>query len=366
MSRTSSSAWRDTTRTTRKTSRAPAASIAAVAPGRAAPSGSASHRLPVRSRERHDADVARDVRRALDQVHAIALADGYDPFIAELIDFLGVMRDSFRDGTWREAVVPAARGHGVAALVHEDPFTRHSFARPRGYPGDAGLLDFVYRHPAARAAEEAATAGGRAVMAHTVNVTACEAVRQRREILAGRIDEAARRRPGAEVLAIACGHLREAESSLALREGRIGRLVATDQDPVSLGTVAGYRETVSAAIETRPLSVRQVLAARHDLGLFDLVYAAGLYDYLEERLAARLTRALFARLRPGGRLLVPNFRTGVREEAYMEAYMDWHLLYRSRAEIEAFASEIPPEEVAQFRYFEDESGLIGYLEIERR
>ncbi|MFE1601987.1 methyltransferase type 12 [Methylobacterium sp. ID0610] len=323
-------------------------------------------RLPVRSLERHYAAVAYDVNRALDQVHDIAIEGGYDPFIAELIDFLGLLKDSFKDRTWREAVLPAARGHKVAALVHECPFTRHSFERPRGYPGDAGLLDFVYRHPVARPSEEAATAGGRAVMAHTVNVSACQAVRQRKALLARTIDAVADRHPGAEVLAVACGHLREAEESLALREGRVARLVATDQDPVSLEVVAGYRETISPAIETRPLSVRHFLAGRHGLGSFDLVYAAGLYDYLEERLAARLTHRLFGLLKSGGRLLIPNFRTGVREEAYMEAYMDWYLLYRSRAEIEAFAAEIPPAAIAQTRYVEDESGLIGYLEIEKR
>ncbi|MGY2049427.1 methyltransferase type 12 [Methylobacterium sp. JK268] len=366
MSGPSSTAMRDTSRTTRQTSRATAPALHAAASGRAPASSTPLRRLPVRALERHYADVARDVRQALDQVQAIAAAEGYDPFIAEMIDFLSVMRQSFQERTWRDAVLPAVRRHKVMGLVHEDPFTRHSFTRPRGYPGDAGLLDFVYRHPAARPAVEAATEGGRAVMAHTVDVTACEAVRQRKEILAARIDATAARRPGAQVLAVACGHLREAESSLALREGRIGRLVATDQDPVSLATVAGYRETVSPAIETRPLSVRHFLAGKHDLGGFDLVYAAGLYDYLDARLAARFTRTLFGLLGSGGRLLVPNFRTGVHEEAYMEACMDWYLLYRSRSEIEAFASEIPPEEVAQVTYFEDGSGLIGYLEIERR
>lgn len=366
MSRNSAQAIRETSQALLKAPRTPAMANVAVPAARVVHSPSVYTRLPVHSRERHYAAVAYDVNRALDQVYDIALSEGYDPFISELIDFLGLMKDSFKEKTWREAVLPAAREHKVAALVHECPFTRHSYLRPRGYPGDAGLLDFVYRHPVARPLEGAATAGGRSVMAHTVNVTACEAVRQRKEILARTIDEVARLRPGAEVLAVACGHLREAESSLALREGRVSRLVATDQDPVSLETVAAYRDTISPAIEVRNLSVRHFIAAKHGLGSFDLVYAAGLYDYLEERLAARLTRSLFGLLKSGGRLLVPNFRTGVREEAYMEAYMDWYLLYRSRAEIEAFAAEIPASAIARTAYFEDASGLIGYLEIERR
>lgn len=306
-----------------------------------------------------------DVSRALDAVCAKASTATYMDLTAELIDLLRVLKISTGERAWQEAVLPAARAHKITQLVHECPFTSHSFSRPRGYPGDAGLLDFVYRHEDARSAAEAASEAGRTVMDFTVNVSACEAVRERKELLAQKIDEAAERRPGAHVLAIACGHLREAESSVALKQGKVARLLATDQDQISLDKVSAYRGSISANIDVRNLSVRNILAGRHGLGEFDLVYAAGLYDYLEARVAARLTASLFKLLNPGGRLLIPNFLMGVHEEAYMEVYMDWYLLYRTRSEIEAFADEIAPESIASRSYFEDASGTIGYLELER-
>jgi extracellular factor (EF) 3-hydroxypalmitic acid methyl ester biosynthesis protein len=321
-------------------------------------------RAPAPSTNYHP-EVIADVRHALDRLLAQAEHAGAGPVASELIGFLELLKANFAPETWREAVVPTARSHAIGRLIHECPFTRHSFLRPRGYPGDAGLIDFVYRHEATRAAVEAATEAGRAVMDHTVNVSACEAVRQRKQILAAKIDEAALRCPDAEILAVACGHLREAESSQALRDGGIRRFLATDQDETSLRIAAAGAAACGTTVETRTLSVRNFITAKQQVGTFDFIYAAGLYDYLEARVAARLTKSLFDRLKPGGRLLIPNFLHGVREEGYMETFMDWFLLYRTPAEIEAFASLIPEADLARAIYSEDGFGRIGYLEVEK-
>jgi extracellular factor (EF) 3-hydroxypalmitic acid methyl ester biosynthesis protein len=306
-----------------------------------------------------------DVSRALTALVELAAPGDYTRLTDAVIDLLGLLKETFSERAWREAVLPAARAHALAGFIHECPFTHHSFTRPRGYPGDAGLLDFVYRHPAARPGQEAAPEAGRTVMTFTVDVTACEAVRRRRSILAAKIDETAARQPMPKILAVASGHLREAELSIALKEGRVGRLLATDQDAISLATVDGYRTSISGAIETQQVTVRSILAGKADLGRFDLVYAAGLYDYLDAKIAARLTRVLFDRVSAGGRLLIPNFLWGVPEEAYMEVFMDWYLLYRSRDDIESFAQEIEPASIKRTTYSEDAAGVIGYLEIER-
>ena len=101
------------------------------------------------------------------------------------------------------------------------------------------------------------------------------------------------------------------------------------------------------------------------LGTFDLIYAAGLYDYLDERVANRLTSGLFDMLKAGGKLVIPNFREGIREEGYMDAFMDWRLIYRSKQQIEAFSDGVDGSALRGKRYYEDRSGSIGYLELQR-
>ena len=75
-----------------------------------------------------------------------------------------------------------------------------------------------------------------------------------------------------------------------MQEGRVGRFVAIDQDERSLEVAASGTDAGATRIDARNLTVRHLLARRHLLGSFDLVYAAGLYDYLDARVAARASR----------------------------------------------------------------------------
>ena len=79
---------------------------------------------------------------------------------------------------------------------------------------------------------------GKALYGYTRHAPASVAVRERRDLLTQHVDEiAAARGPETEILTIAAGHLREANRSIALREGRIKRWVALDQDPLSVGSI---------------------------------------------------------------------------------------------------------------------------------
>jgi len=110
--------------------------------------------------------------------------------------------------------------------------------------------------------------------------------------------------------------------------------------------------------QSDPDVLRTVVA---DFGPFDLIYVAGLYDYLAATTARRLTRNLFALLTPGGRLLVANFLPNVPAVGYMESYMAWHLLCRTGRELAALADEVPPREIASTEVFEDPNGNIVFL-----
>jgi SAM-dependent methyltransferase len=147
----------------------------------------------------------------------------------------------------------------------------------------------------------------------------------------------------------------------SVANGDIARLVALDQDRESLEQVA--RVFVGRNVDPCHASVRDLLAKRDPLveQRFHFIYSAGLYDYLPDGAAGRLTRALCERLHAGGRLVIANFLPDKLEGGYMDSVMEWPLLYRSAERMSAL-SDIPG---FHQRIFCDDPGNVVYLELTR-
>ncbi len=74
-------------------------------------------------------------------------------------------------------------------------------------------------------------------------------------------------------------------------------------------------------------------------------------------------------LKPGGRLLLANYADPLPDsdfKAYMEAFMDWWLLYRDEHEVAEWLQDVPRNELARQRLFRDDPGNIIYLEAVHR
>src|SRR5687767_10233790 len=167
-----------------------------------------------------------------------------------------------------------ARRHPLHALLLESPFTRRAFMKPRGYAGDAVLMDLIYG--TAPAGRELSPLGGR-LYGYEFDSPCFQSVRTRRAFLAREIDSVARTRQSARVLSVASGHLREVEWSRAARSG-IAAITAIDQDRDSLGCIE--RHYGRYRVSTMAATIGDLLRRSVRLAEFDLAYAAGLYDYL--------------------------------------------------------------------------------------
>ncbi len=281
--------------------------------------------------------------------------------IEDLFNVLRVWRQAGGEDEWADCV-RTCREHPLKALVHEDPFTYRAFSKPRGYAGDAEMMDFIYSREDQRFRPPASWIGGH-VFDYTTSSPASRGVRARRGFVSGSIDRVALEIPAAHVLSVASGHLREAELCEAVKHQQLGRYVALDADPLSLAQVEqAYGHLGVEAIEA---DIRELVAGRLEIGDYDLIYTTGLYDYLSQRLGRRLAANLFRMLRPRGRLVIANFLPGIHDVGYMEAYMDWFLVYRNREEMINLTMEIPQEEIRDITLWSEQNQNILFLEVSK-
>src|SRR5579864_1606570 len=155
--------------------------------------------------------------------------------LAEFDGALAAARSAKSLDQWRSFVGGCVRPHSVRQLIHEAPFTRRAFEKPRGYPGDAVTLDYIY---GAADLPPHTTSRGERIFEWERQTDACRAIRTRRDALARVLHQLTNASSDARILSVACGHLREAQKCPAIREGRFEEFIAFDQDPQSLAIVA--------------------------------------------------------------------------------------------------------------------------------
>jgi len=191
------------------------------------------------------------------------------------------------------------------------------------------------------------------------------ALRFRRDALARAIEEtiAAASHPPA-IFAAGSGHLREWDRLVAFGSQRVGRVFAFDADPDNLEQVK--RDYASLPLVAHVGSVRDLVRGGALFADMDLVYCSGLLEALPQGAAASLARALFAMLGRGGTLVLTQFLAGLTEAAFLETFMDWRMVYRTRAKLVALAQDLLPECDRDFHYVESPESTLGVLMLRRR
>ncbi|MFE8595432.1 class I SAM-dependent methyltransferase [Archangium violaceum] len=301
----------------------------------------------------------------LDLAHAQILGGQVSQGMRTLLSSLGHARATLVPEDWRRFCIETCRPHPVHSLVRQEPFTRRGFEKPRRYAGDAVMLDFVYEDLAPE--RLGTTDTGVELNRFLCAQSSTASLRGRRDYLARYIDKVSEERADARILSVACGHLRESRRSRAVQQRQVGEFLALDQDLQSLGVIDS--ELGYLGIKPVAGSVKDILRDQLRFEDMDLVYASGLYDYLPQPIAIRLTAQLFSMLRPGGRLLLANYADPHKDsafKAYMEACMDWWLIYRDESEVAGWMSDIPRSQLRRQALFRDETENLIYLELTRR
>src|SRR5262249_19490629 len=153
-----------------------------------------------------------NAERILDDAYHRLLENSVTVALNDLFRDLNALRCALPQPEWMRFATTQCIQHPLLDLLLQDPITRHSYTKPRGYDGDADLLDLIY---GTVEIPSETTDLGMNIYYYMRDAPASRSVRWRRDHLAKVIDTMADQ-VSPRILSIACGHLREGQISQAL------------------------------------------------------------------------------------------------------------------------------------------------------
>ncbi len=263
----------------------------------------------------------------------------------------------------------------IHPLVLCSPFVYRIFQKPLGYAGDYEMVSMMLRDPYEGSSMFAKLLnrlflGIPPVMAHRNRIDfLVKALHQETERLAakGKV---------ARVFNLGCGPAKEVQTFIS--EDNLSDnadLVLLDFNDETLTSVGRVLEDLKnrhrrrTGLQFVKRSVHQILkesskkGAGFEVESYDVVYCAGLFDYLSDRICRRLLEVFYDLLAPGGLLIATNVDSSNPSRLWMEYVVEWHLVYRNREQFLRLAPESAPP--GQAKVTSDSTGVNIFLEVRK-
>jgi extracellular factor (EF) 3-hydroxypalmitic acid methyl ester biosynthesis protein len=260
-------------------------------------------------------------------------------------------------------------------LVLCAPFMYRTFQKPLGYAGDYEMVNMMVRDPF-----EGGSLFAKILNAFFLSTPPVQAHRNRIVYLKRLLTEETARvmqenRPIA-IFNLGCGPAKEIQEFLAEQEiASKAQFTLVDFNEETIAYTSSVLQAIqaqtrrSAQLQFQKKSVMQLLkdaskpGSNLSLARYDLVYCAGLFDYLPNNVCQKLMSLFYQMLAPGGLLVATNVDISNPSRNWMECSVDWHLFYRDYKEMAAL---IPPEASLDLAAIRAEgSGVNIFVEIRK-
>ena len=258
---------------------------------------------------------------------------------------------------WRTMVRTSPVIRSWRFFLSMDPYTRWGLVKPRGYAGDATLMDFAYGHKSIQAHIAASGPIATSIYAATSGAKQSKSARDRIELLRDEITFMAASRP-ISAISVASGHARELEALPDSTREHILSFTAIDLDIASLHEA----KESAGSIDFKPIR-RNVIKDELSAQPGDLVYSLGLFDYLADEHAYVVLNKMLALTASGGKCIVANLAPDAANLGYCEAIMDWWMVTRSRNDMLALGNSCGAVQDGSFSLEVRRMGCFHYLQL---
>lgn len=266
----------------------------------------------------------------------------------------------------------------VTPLVLDSELGKRTYNKPLGYAGDYKAMLQIYKN-----SFEGETVFGRVIHKffpedHPLG----RGIRTRKDLIVEAMEREHRtmlQNRGEssvfKVTSLGCGPAVEVSDFIRRNKTWPGRVVWTlidqEEEALSVAYRASRREIGkwggNGDLFLLNLSFVQMLSEGVPLreeGSQDLIFSAGLFDYLRASRARILIEALYEFLVPGGLMLIGNAIAPNEFFWAAEFLVDWSLLYRTQDEMKTLASRLPNS--AEVNVLTEPSRGYYFLEIRKR
>jgi extracellular factor (EF) 3-hydroxypalmitic acid methyl ester biosynthesis protein len=254
-------------------------------------------------------------------------------------------------------------------LTLRAPFIFRTYTKPLGYAGDYQMVNQMLDDP-----RQGPSTYFEIMNTAFLQSSVAVAHRNRIDILCeflARMADAARQagRPF-KILNVGCGPATEVQRFL--QNYPDPELLSFDLIDFSEETLDWTRERLTSIVGTlgKTVSIKYIRESVHqlikrrlpgesrDYREFDAIYCAGLFDYLSDKVCAKLLAHFSDRLHLGGRLLYTNVHSCSPERSAMEHLLEWYLIYRDEVKMESLL----PANAVEHKIWSDATGVNVFAE----
>lgn len=262
--------------------------------------------------------------------------------------------------------------HELHPLVLSAPFVYQAYSKPFGYAGDYKIVNMMVKNR-----EEGPNIYSMIIHKLNLDLSIAVAHRNRINILENKITDTSKhafnKNHCAHIISIGCGPAIEIQRFIknqSLSNRCHFHILDFNKETIDYASNAIKSEIAknhrSTFLTQAQLSVTDLIKSSskglnlHELDKYDLVYCAGLFDYLSDKIGNKLIEYFYKITRPGGKIIITNVHPQNPNRYALEFILDWFLMYRDENQLSTLAKEYKNTNV-----YTDSTGVNVFLEINK-
>ncbi|BHH82030.1 hypothetical protein LA52FAK_03190 [Desulforhopalus sp. 52FAK] len=223
-------------------------------------------------------------------------------------------------------------------------FAERAYFKPKGYAGDFLMMEHIYAN----------IPKGEGRLGELIDIFCLErpgslAIHGRRRLIKEQLTRISNELHGrgerTSIMNLACGPNRELFDFIAeCDHSDTVDALCVDIDAEALQYTNQHVNIFPHMASIRLMSENVIKwslgRASHQMGEMDIIYSAGLCDYLDTRLFRALVTRCYNHLKPGGSLLLGNF-TSYPDSLFLDKILKWELIYRDAEDLKELFAPTP-------------------------